>query len=58
MGIRKRALDQRFVDDLREPGVLSPIRKLVENDHTLCMEFRGDMVEIYYRGGSFIYNSE
>ena len=30
MSIRKRALDQRFVDDLLDPGVLSPIRKMVE----------------------------
>ncbi len=49
--LHKRALADVFLNDFLKDGVLSPLLKLVDDDHTLCMELRGDNVVIYYRGG-------
>lgn len=46
-----RALQDSFLYDFLNDGVLSPLLKLVKMDHTLDMELRGDDIVIYYRGG-------
>lgn len=46
-----RALNEDFLKDFLDDGILSPLLTLVHNDNTLCMELRGNRVVIYYRGG-------
>ena len=40
----------KFKSDLEE-GMLSPITKAVISDTSLCLELRGDYIDVYYRGG-------
>ena len=37
-----------------ESGELSPLLALVKSDHSLCIELRGDTLNVYYRGGSLM----
>ncbi len=48
-----RSLDDKFLDDLKS-GVLRPLLDAVISDTTLCLELRGDSINIYYRGGSLM----
>ena len=48
-----RALIPRFLNDLGN-GILAPLTKEVRSDHTLCLELRGDYVNVYYRGGNLM----
>lgn len=48
-----RTLDERFLSDL-EGGILEPLTSVVRSDTSLCLELRGDSVNIYYRGGSLM----
>ena len=45
-----RSLTPKFRSDLKE-GILSPITKAVISDTSLCLELRGEYVDVYYRGG-------
>ena len=49
--VNKRDISQPFFDDLYK-GKLNPLLELVRSDDTLCLEFRGSKVVIYYRGGA------
>ena len=49
--LHMRALNDSFLNAFLEDGKLFPLLDLVRKDHTLCMELRGEYVEIYYRGG-------
>ena len=49
--LHMRALNDSFLNAFLEDGKLFPLLDLVRKDHTLCMELRGQYVEIYYRGG-------
>jgi hypothetical protein len=46
-----RKLSQEFMTDLKEGGILSPIREAVIKDKDLILEIRDDIINIYYRGG-------
>lgn len=48
-----RTLKSTFLNDLKQ-GVLSPLTELVKSDTSLCLELRGDYVNIYYRGGNLM----
>ena len=48
-----RALNERFLNDL-ESGILDPLTKEVRLDRTLCLELRGNYVNVYYRGGNLM----
>ena len=48
-----RSLNSKFIDDLKQ-GVLSPLLDAVKSDKSLCLELRGDSVNVYYRGGSLM----
>lgn len=48
-----RSLNQEFVADLKD-GILAPLRRAVISDSSLCMELRGNYVNIYYRGGNLM----
>ena len=48
-----RSLDDNFFDDLKS-GVLRPLLDAVISDTTLCLELRGDSINIYYRGGNLM----
>ena len=52
-----RGLDARFLEDLQS-GFLSPIRERVLADSTLCLEFRQNYVNLYYRGGNLLRLSQ
>ena len=43
--MRKRQLSQQFIDDLLT-GVLNPLLKEVQEDDTLCMELRGNRIDL------------
>lgn len=45
-----RRLNSHFINDL-ENGILSPLLDAVKSDTSLCLELRGDYVNVYYRGG-------
>ena len=49
-----RKLDDGFLGALREGGNLHPLLAAVKSDPTLCLELRGDSINIYYRGGSLM----
>lgn len=49
--LHMRALNDSFLNAFLVGGKLFPLLDLVRKDHTLCMELRGEYVEIYYRGG-------
>ena len=48
-----RRLDNRFFDDLNN-GFLKPLLEAVKFDTSLCLELRGNSINIYYRGGSLM----
>ena len=48
-----RALSEEFLADLKE-GVLFPLTGMVRSDSSLCLELRGDSINIYYRGGNLM----
>ncbi|MDE0387620.1 MAG: hypothetical protein OXI75_02870 [Rhodospirillales bacterium] len=48
-----RALKPEFLADLKE-GVLAPLTEMVKSDTSLCLELRGNYINIYYRGGSLM----
>jgi len=50
---KSRGLSEAFLDDL-EKGLLFPILDLVRTDVTLCLEIRGNYINIYYRGGNIL----
>ena len=49
-----RKLDDGFLGALQEGGSLHPLLAAVKSDPTLCLELRGDSINIYYRGGSLM----
>ena len=51
MKIRK--LNNDFIVALKD-GVLSPLLALVKSDSSLCLELRGDYINVYYRGGNLM----
>ena len=48
-----RTLNDRFLDDLKK-GVLAPLTDTVKSDTSLCLELRGDYINVYYRGGNLM----
>lgn len=48
-----RTLNEQFFGDL-EGGLLARLTKEVTSDHTLCLELRGNYVNVYYRGGRLL----
>jgi len=46
-----RGLSKKFMNDLNE-GILTPLRRRVLADRSLCLEIREDYVNIYYREGT------
>ena len=48
-----RGLSQGFIEDL-DTGLLAPVRDRVLVDRSLCLEIRGDYINIYYRGGNLL----
>ena len=55
--MKQRQLDETFMEALKS-GVLKSLLIAVQEDDTLCMELRGDSVNIYYRGGSLFKISQ
>ena len=48
-----RTLDEGFLSALKD-GCLADLTATVRSDATLCLELRGDRVNVYYRGGSLM----
>ena len=48
-----RILDESFLSDLKD-GYLADLTATVRSGATLCLELRGDRVNVYYRGGSLM----
>lgn len=48
-----RSLNNDFLSALRE-GCLAQLTEMVRSDTTLCLELRGDYVNVYYRGGNLL----
>ena len=48
-----RNISEIFLSDLKE-GVLSPFLRMVKFDTSLCLELRGNSVNVYYRGGNLM----
>ena len=48
-----RTLDESFLSALKD-GCLADLTATVRSDATLCLELRGDRVNVYYRGGSLM----
>lgn len=48
-----RRLDSDFLTDLKD-GVLAKLTEMVQSDTSLCLELRGQSINIYYRGGSLM----
>ena len=48
-----RKLSKDFLDALQN-GKLAPLVDAVSHDSTLCMEFRGHYINVYYRGGNLM----
>ena len=48
-----RSLDETFLDDLKD-GRLKALTNQVRSDTSLCLEFRGKSINVYYRGGSLM----
>ena len=48
-----RQLEPEFLNALKK-GDLLPLLKLVKDDSSLCLELRGDYINVYYRGGSLM----
>lgn len=53
----KRALSDKMMTALKA-GVLHPYLEAVQRDDTLCLELRGNSINIYYRGGSLFSIAE
>ena len=53
MGENMRRLDDHFRSDLKH-GALADLTKMVRSDTSLCLELRGQSINIYYRGGSLM----
>ena len=51
--VRMRTLNDVFLKDLKE-GKLFPLTDAIKSDSSLCLELRGDYVNVYYRGGNLI----
>ena len=51
--LKVRKLNDDFIVALKE-GVLSPLLALVKSDSSLCLELRGDYINVYYRGGNLM----
>lgn len=49
-----RKLGDDFLGVLQEGGSLHPLLAAVKSDPTLCLELRGDSINIYYRGGNMM----
>ena len=45
--------DKAFVANLRD-GLLAPLTEMVKSDTSLCLELRGNYINIYYRGGNLM----
>ena len=52
MKVKMRKLNDIFLNDLKEGGRLFPLTDAVKSDPSLCLELRGDYVNVYYRGGT------
>jgi hypothetical protein len=50
---KPRGLSPTFLNDLQS-GILAPVVQRMRDDRTLCLELRGDYVNIYYRGGNLL----
>ena len=48
-----RSLDEEFLSALRQ-GCLAQLTQMVRSDTTLCLELRGDYVNVYYRGSNLL----
>ena len=48
-----RRLEPEFLNALKK-GDLLPLLKLVRDDSSLCLELRGDYINVYYRGGNLM----
>ena len=51
--VRMRTLNDVFLKDLKE-GKLFPLTEAVKSDSSLCLELRGNYVNVYYRGGNLM----
>lgn len=50
-----REISSNFLSDLKNgKGVLHPILKRIQNDHTLMLAIRDGYINIYYRGGNIL----
>lgn len=50
-----RELSEGFINDLKNPdGLLYPILKRVQQNHTLMLAIRDGYINIYYRGGNIL----
>jgi len=47
---KMRSLNKRFMDDLKD-GILKNLLERIKNDSSLDLQFRGDYINVYYRGG-------
>ena len=54
MKVKMRKLNDIFWKDLKEGGRLFPLTDAVKSDSSLCLELRGDYVNVYYRGGNLM----
>ena len=50
---KMRRLNDEFLHDLRD-GVLAALTDAVRSDTSLCLELRGDYINVYYRGGNLM----
>ena len=49
-----RKLDDIFLKDLKVGGRLFPLTDTVKSDPSLCLELRGNYINVYYRGGNLL----
>lgn len=50
----KRSLNEKFMVALRE-GLLQGLLEMIKKDATLNLQFRGNRVDVYYRGGLILH---
>ena len=48
-----RSLGDSFLSALKD-GCLAELTATVRSDATLCLELRGDYINVYYRGGNLM----